>query len=542
MATAALAQPLLSRKHPAPLALIVDDAAFMSGTAQVPLLQSALAVSRVLTADTAWGLFTTSGEMVAFGEGANTLAALLHGYSVPVGKPSYSPAIFNQASVSLKQRSGVAPNLVLVADNGTLSGYPGLPALRDGLDKEGVQLLVMASHKDSRPAFIAAADMPHLAASGSEARVLVGVANTSADRVGGELLVVHDGIHTVARTQVNLQAQSLSWQEMRIKPPDGVNKYEIVLRTSGKHDMDDRVPWELAVYPRQNAVLLASSANSDPGYAQKALQASPLIGTVALVEPESLDVPGLRRLLSTSKVAVMDGVDAAAFDAGLASEMKSWVEAGGTLVFSAGPKVNDAWNKSLLAPMLPAAIRLKKDNPLAGVDVSDSPVTRNLELKDLPIAISQWMAVDRPSKEQVLMSVGGQPMLISKKAAKGVVLFWASTTDPRWSNWARYPSFPVFWSNVVEFAVSGDVRPATGSTDNTRSLWRAAPAPASNEKIYYVNYAEGQPIDVPADVKAQISRTASSYHDYRWAFLVGSILVAMAYLSYDGLLKKRAQP
>lgn len=539
LAFLSLAQPMVSRSQPAPLGMIVDDRAFAAGKGNRALVELAVSVAEKMPSSAHWGVLTTSGQAVAFGAGGESLVSLLNSYSIPISQPSCSPSVFEETVKSLKDRTSASPVLVLIGNTDTLFECSGLDSLRGELEKKGVTLLTVLDKGSSKPAFIATTEMPHLAKLGSEVRARVGIANTSSDSLSGELRLAA-GDDVILRAPVRLPAQSLKWQELRLSPQNkGLTKYEIALTLGGEETIEDIVSWELVAFTKQQVVVLASASNATPGYIEKALRASPLVDKVTVVEPESLDADKMRQLLSSTRVVVLDGVDSSLLPIDLGVQLKSWVESGGVLVFSAGTKVTEVWNKNVLSIVFPAAIKLKKNKMLEGMKVAEHPITRDLELETTPLTVSQWVSLDKYSQEQVILRVGGEPMLLLKKAKEGTVLVWASTSDPRWNNWARYPSFPVFWSNVVEYAVSGDVRSGSERRDNTRRLWRAPAAPALNDKVYFIDANDGGSVALPSALQGALDKPSKGYRDYRTAFVAASVVLALGYLWLESPRKRR---
>ncbi len=538
--TLSLSQPVVSQTQPAPLGIILDDSAFTTGDkGQATLRQIALAVADRVPANTQWGVFATSGATLADGTGRQDLVALLQSYSADSASTSYSPTIFQQAVSFLKERTGATPVLLLVGSTDTFLGYPGLDSLRTGLEKDGVKLIPVSSQSSSRPAFIAAMDLPHLSLLNSEARARIGVANTGKETISGELRLV-DGNSVTVRTPVKLPAQSLSWQELKVTPKSsGLNKYDIAFSPNLPGAVDDKVAWELSAFTTQTVVVIASPANSNPGYMDKAFKSSPLVNTVTVIDPEALDVPKLRQALATTRVVVMDGVDAAQFPSELGTELRGWVESGGTLVFTCGPKVTETWNKHSLSAVLPAAFKLARNKQLQGVTVRDNAVTRNLEMESAPLMVTQYLSVDTPTAQQVLISVAGEPILIFKKANKGTVFLWASSSDPRWNNWAQHPSFPIFWSNILVYAISGDTPPISPQVDATRTLWRAA-ASNSGENVYYIDY-KASPVVLPAPLQQALDQPVKAYRDYHILFLSLGLVVALGYAGWTVYGWRRAR-
>ncbi len=529
--TLSLAQPVASRMQPAPVGIIIDDGAFASGDkAQAPLRQIALTVADKLSSDTPWGLYTTSGAVLADGVGKQELAALLGSYTGGPASGSYSPAVFRQAASFLEQRAGAAPVLLLIGSTDTMRGYPGLDSLRAGLEKEGIKLIPVASQSSSKPVFIAATGLPALSLLDTEARARIGIANTGKETLGGELRLLN-GSAVLVRTPVKLPGQSLSWQELTVKPKDpGPNKYTIALSVNMPGATDDEALWEMNAFAPQTAIIIASPSNSNPGYVEKAFKSSPLVKTVTIIDPEALDVTKLKQTLSSARVVVMDGVDAAVFLDPLGTELRTWVESGGTLVFSSGPKVTEAWNKRILSAILPAAFNLTKNKQVEGVKVQDSPITRNLEMASTPLTVAQYLSVEPAAPGQVLISVGSEPMLLFKKAGKGTAFLWTSTTDPRWNNWAQQPSFPVFWSNILVYAITGDTPRGAGQVDATRALWHAA-SPSAQMTIYYIDY-KADPVALPGPLQAALDQPARSYRDYHWVFLAAGLALVLGFAAW----------
>jgi len=538
--TLSLSQPVVSQTQPAPLGIILDDSAFISGDkGQAPLRQIALAITDKISANTQWGVFTSSGATLADGTGKQDLIALLQSYSADTASTSYSPAIFQQAVTFLKERTGATPVLLLVGSTDTFLGYPGLDSLRTGLEKDGVKLIPVSSQSSSRPAFIAAMDLPHLSPLNSEARARIGVANTGKETISSELRLMN-GNDVMVRMAVKLPAQSMSWQELKVTPKNsGLNKYDIALSPNLPGAAVDKVTWELAAYTTQTAVVIASPQNSNPGYMEKAFKSSPLVDKVTIIDPEALDVPKLRQALATTRVVIIDGVDTAQFPNELGTELRGWVESGGTLVFTCGPKVTETWNRHSLGAVLPAAFKLAKNRQLQGVTVRDNAVTRNLEMESAPLMVTQYLSIDTPPAQQVLISVAGEPILIFKKANKGTVFLWASTSDPRWNNWAQHPSFPVFWSNILVYAISGDTPPVSPQIDATRALWRAATS-NSGENVYYIDY-KANPVVLPAPLQQALDQPIKSYRDYHILFLSLGLALALGYICWTVYGWRRAR-
>ncbi len=536
--TLSLSQPVVSQTQPAPLGIILDDSALAGADkGQAQLREITLAVADKVSANTQWGVFTTSGATLADGTGRQDLVALLQSYSADSASTSYSPAIFQQAVYFLKERTGATPVLLLVGSTDTFLGYPGLDSLRTGLEKDGVKLIPVSSQSSSRPAFIAALDLPHLSPLNSEARARIGVANTSKETISGELRLMN-GNNVMVRTPVKLPAQSLSWQELKITPKNsGGNKYDIAFSPNLPGAIDDKVSWELSAFTTQTVVVIAAPANSSPGYIEKAFKSSPLVTAVTVIDPEALDVPKLRQELATTRVVVIDSVDAAQFTKELGTELRGWVESGGTLVFACGPKVTETWNKHSLGPILPAVFKLARNKQLQGVTVRDNAVTRNLEMESAPRMVAQYLSLDVPPAQQILVNVAGEPMLIFKKANRGTVFLWASTSDPRWNNWAQHPSFPVFWSNILVYAVSGDAPPISPQLDATRSLWRAA-ASNSGENVYYIDY-RANPVVLPTPLQQALDQPVKSYRDYHILFLSLGLAVALGYIGWTVYSRRR---
>lgn len=525
----ALAQPMLARTQPAPVAIIMDDSGF-SGDRDIR--QIGLALAAQAGPDSPWAVYATSGGLVASGSGRQHLLAVLESYQKDVGRAAYSPAVFNAASAYLKERSGSDPVLLLVGNRDTLTGYPGLKELRTELEKDGARLFCVATETAGRPVFIAATEMPPLAKLGASARARVGIANTGPEALTSEV-TLSAGDRVLLKSPVRLQARSLTWQELATTPPSpGQASYAITV-TAGAYQ--DQVGWDLAAFTAQKALVIAASGS--PGYIEKALTASPLVEGVTIVQPQALDAAKLKGYLAATKLAVLDGVDSAAFPAALGTELRGWVEAGGTLIFMAGPSVNENWNKSTLGPLLPSAFKRRQAKVLQGTTVGEHAVVRGLEMAGSPLMVSRWQSVDTPALDSVLVRVGAEPMLLAKRVKQGNVFQWNSTGDPRWNNWAQHPSFPAFWSNLLVYAISGDVKSVASSTESGRALWRAA-VNTPTEKVYYVNAAEGRPVSVPAELRSELERPASSFRDFHLPFLGLGLLLAVVYL---GLVARRAR-
>ncbi len=235
----------------------------------------------------------------------------------------------------------------------------------------------------------------------------------------------------------------------------------------------------------------------------------------------------------------MDGIDTADFPNELSTEVTNWVNGGGTLVFTGGLRVNDTWNKSPLAAVLPATLKPSKYGQLQGITTRENAVTRNLELESVPLIVTQYNPVDTPPQQQVLITVGNQPMLMFKKVNQGTVFLWASTSDPRWNNWAEHPSFPVFWSNTLEYAISGDTVPVSAQLDATRILWRSATA-NSGENIYYLDYAT-KPVVLPGPLQSAIDKPVKSYHGYYFYFLAAGFILAAGYIVWPIFTGRRVR-
>lgn len=527
--TFSLSRPTVSQTQPKPLALIIDDTAFVA-IKDNKLRPIALSVAEKLSPKTGWGVFTTSGVTVASGTGRDSLVTLLKSYSTSDTPPSYSPAIFNQAINFIKESTGAAPTLLLLGSNDTFMEYTGLDSLRRGLEKDGIRLISLSSAVSSRPVFIAAVDLPNVATLDSEARARLGIANTTKESASGELRLLYKG-STLVTKHVKLAAQSLSWQDLKVTPrSSGINKYEIVLSAAAPGAAEEKALWDLTALANQNVLILASTSGSAPAYVEKALKASPLIHTITIIEPEALDVSKLKDLLSKARIVVMDGVDSARFNNELGAELTSWVEKGGTLVFTSGPRVNDRWNRNNLSSILPAPFKIKNDKLLQGVAVRDHAVVRNLEMESVPLTVNQFMGLQTPPSQQVLISVGGEPLLLFRNVKLGTVFLWTSTADPRWNNWAQHPSFPVFWSNVMVYAVSGNAPAVSPHPDITPTLWRSA-SNTSSEQIYYVAYSEGS-ATLPPPLQDALIQPVTAYRDYHVPVLVFGLALGAGYLGW----------
>lgn len=527
--TLPLSRPAVSQNQPVPVGLIVDDTAFVT-VQDSPLRRIALTVADKLSSETHWGLFTTSGIVVAGGTGRESLITLVKSYSTGKTLPSYSLAIFQQAASFLKERSGAVPVLLLIGNNETFLGYPGLDSLKSRLDKDGIRLLSLSSASSDRPAFIAAVDLPYISPLNSEARARVGIANTTRESINGELRLLNKG-NVLVSSPVKLAAQSLSWQELKVTPRDsGMNRYDIVLSADSQGIVEDKAQWELTAFSAQSAIIIASLSGSGPAFVEKALKASPLVGEVTVIDPQALDVPKLRQYLSKSKVVVMDGVNANQFDAELGTELKAWVELGGTLVFASGPNVNDRWNRHILGSILPAALKIRNNKPLQGVVTREHAVIRGLEIESVPLTVNQYLGLQSPPAQEVLISVGGEPLLLFKNVKLGTVFLWTSTLDVRWNNWAQQPSFPVFWSNILVYAVSGNTPVLSAHRDVTRTLWRTS-SNTSNEGIYYIDYKKS-PVNLPAPLQQALSQSVTAYRDYHTPVLAFGLALGAGYLGW----------
>ena len=236
----------------------------------------------------------------------------------------------------------------------------------------------------------------------------------------------------------------------------------------------------------------------------------------------------------------MDGVNAALLSNAIGVELTKWVKSGGVLFFACSPKVTNAWTKHTLGSILPATFKSSKEDLLEGIAVRDHAITRNLGLESMPLTVSKWLSVEAPHEDQILLSVGGEPMLLIKKVKEGTVLLWASTTDPRWNNWAQHPSFPLFWSNIVVYAISGDTAFAPVGQANTRALWRATVTPAPSMKVYYVNNNENEPATLPAALQKELGQSTKAYRDYHRIFLASSLLLALGYIWFETFSRRRA--
>jgi hypothetical protein len=151
-------------------------------------------------------------------------------------------------------------------------------------------------------------------------------------------------------------------------------------------------------------------------------------------------------------------------------------------------------------------------------------------MESAPLMVTQYLSIDTPPAQQVLISVAGEPILIFKKANKGTVFLWASTSDPRWNNWAQHPSFPVFWSNILVYAISGDTPPVSPQIDATRALWRAATS-NSGENVYYIDY-KANPVVLPAPLQQALDQPIKSYRDYHILFLSLGLALALGYICW----------
>jgi hypothetical protein len=267
---------------------------------------------------------------------------------------------------------------------------------------------------------------------------------------------------TVDKRELNLNARDVKVVEFTgFNLAEGANRCSIEIN-AGDFAPDNKFYFTIRRELPARALIIESAARgrSDSFYLQSALGLNEEIPfSFTLKSAGAVDPAGI------SEYALVILNDSGALSSALADSLNRFVEAGGQLIISTGPRTDaNSFNGSLrgIAPAtLGDAAQPKPGESVAITDIKfDHPIFEVFrESGRLAAArvFGYWNSEPRPNAAVIARYENGSPALIEANAGKGRVLLFTSSLGPSWNDLSLTPLYLPFVHQMVRYAASREV-------------------------------------------------------------------------------------